>query len=176
MAGGTYLVKENPSLRSRLESLSAQQRDLEYRTHELQQQLRQAQRRSESAGHKVENGAATGRAELPSSHRCFWWQAPPARKRVSINSCSIAGLRSHRLKYSLSPGTTIRVFALISVARGGRKILTLADVPRRGRAGGYIVSMDLAASPLSTAGYEIALKDCATASLRGKSATTTSVL
>jgi hypothetical protein len=152
VAGGTWLVIENASMRSRVSFLETQRRDLEIRTQGLKQELSQAQTRADFG-------------KPPS-------EAPPrslVASLVLMPGLTRAGSRVEQLvldrgtqiahiEIQLEPRDEYPHFRADLHTRSGKEILALADLARRRTGDGYSVSMDLPASALSTGEYELALK------------------
>ena len=65
VAGGSWLVIENASMRSRVSALEAQRRDLEVRAQGLKQELGQAQTRAEGLAAQVRNTPTAEGAHTP---------------------------------------------------------------------------------------------------------------
>jgi hypothetical protein len=158
IAGASWLVLENASMRSRVSALRAQRRDLEVREQGLTRDLSQAQSRADSLAAQMQNRQSS---EGP--------RAPLVASLVLMAGLSRAETRVEQL--ALSPGALIAHieiqlearddfprFRADLHARSGREILVLSDLVRRRAGGRYTVSIDVPASALGTGEYELALK------------------
>jgi hypothetical protein len=159
VAGGTWLVIENDSMRSRVSVLEAQRRELELRTNGLKQELGQAQSRAEGLAAQAQN--RPGPSEAP--------RAPLVASLVLMGGVSRAesrveqlvldrGTQIAQIKIQLEDRDDYPRFRAELRTRSGREILSLGDLSRRRAGEGFMVSMDLPAGTLATGEYELTLK------------------
>jgi hypothetical protein len=152
LAGGTWLIVENASMRSRMASLEAQQQELQRGKQSLEQSLREAQNRPQV--NPLPQPAP--RTPLVAS---LVLMAGPTRGETRVDQLVIhRGVQLARVEIPLEPRDEFSRYRVDLRTRAGKEILTLSDLPRRRSGEGFSVAIDLASSVLSSGDYELALK------------------
>lgn len=158
VAGGTWLVIENASMRGRVSALEAQRRDMEVREQGLKQELRQAQTRVDSLAAQMQNRPSPEAARTPLVASLVL-MAGLSRAETRVDQLTLGPeAQVARIVIQLEARDDYPRFRAELRTRSGRDILILSDLlPRRATAGNS-VSMDVPASALGTGEYELALK------------------
>ena len=158
VAGGSWLVVENASMRSRVSLLETQRRDLEIRTQGLKQELSQAQTRADGLAAQMQSPPSSegSRGSLVASLVLM-----PGLSRAESRVEQLVldrGTQIAHIEIQLEPRDEYVRFRADLHTRSGKEILALGDIARRRVGDGYTVSMDIPASALGTGEYELALK------------------
>jgi hypothetical protein len=158
VAGGTWLIVENASMRSRLLAMEAARRDLEGRARVLGQELSQAQARAEglvalTPEQRTPSGIAHSLDRLPDPD-C---RSLPGRVAHRTNDAR-RGTQIAHIEIQVEPRDDYPGFRAEVHTRGGKEVLSFGGLVRRSTGDAQSVSMDLPASALPTGEYEIALK------------------
>ena len=148
VAGGSWLVVENASMRSRVSMLEAQRRDLEMRSQRLQRDLAaQVQSRPASEGPRTPIVASL--VLMPGLSR-----APSRTEQLVLDR----GVQVAHIEIQLEPRDEYPRFRADLRTRSGKEVLVLGSLVPRRTGDGYTVSMDIPASVLATEEYELGLK------------------
>ena len=159
VAGGSWLVIENASMRSRALALETQRRDLEVRAQGLKRELGQAQTRAEGlAAPPVRNPPTTEGAHTPLVASLVLMPGL-SRAESRVEQLTLSPEAQHaRIVIHLEARDDYPRFRAELRTRSGRDILALSDLHPRRATTGSSVSMDVPASALGTGEYELALK------------------
>src|SRR5262245_7437230 len=157
VAGPSWLVVENTSMRSRVAALETQGRDLQEQAGELRQQLGEEQNRAGSLAAQLQQQAPTGTP------------TPSVASLVLLPGVSRAENRREQLV--LNPSAQIAHIEIQLEARdnyprfraelrtlSGDEVLIRGNLSKSRRGAGYAVSFDTPASALNAGEYELALK------------------
>jgi hypothetical protein len=150
VAGISWLIVQNGAMRPRVGRVEAERRAGEIREETLRQRLAaQAQKEQPPAPHVGPSPAVASLVLLPGLTR-----SEERVKRLSLNS----SVQIVHVTIQLEGRDDYPRFRVEVRTRGGRKVLTLENVPKRRTDAGYSVSFDLPASALSPGQYEVVLK------------------
>jgi hypothetical protein len=158
VAGGSWLVIENASMRSRVSALEGQRRDLEVRAQGLQRELSQAQTRADGLAAQMQHRPSSEGSRTPSIASLVLL---PGLSRAESRIEQLVldrGAQIAHIEIQLEPRDDYPRFHADLHTRSGKEILALGDLIRRRTGDGYTVSMDVPTSALVTGEYELALK------------------
>ena len=157
VAGGSWLLIENASMRSRVSVLEAQRRDLEVRAQGLKQELGQAQTRAEGLAAQVRNAPTAEGAHTPLVASLVLMPGlSRAESRVEQLTLSPEA-QVARIVIQLEARDDYPRFRAELRTRSGRDILARNDLHLRRATTENSVSMDVPASALGSGEYELAL-------------------
>jgi hypothetical protein len=154
VAGGTWLVVENLSMKSRLSVMEAARHDLEGRTQSLRQELSQAQSRALTA----KNNAPSAALPTPLIATLSLLAGPSRAESRTEQIVLGHETQIARIEVLLEPRDDYARFRAEVRTRGGKEVLSFGSLVRRGTGDAQSVSMDVPASALSTGEFEISLK------------------
>jgi hypothetical protein len=158
VAGGTWLVIENESMRSRVSALEAQRRELELRTNGLKQELSQSQSRADGLAAQAQNRPSSEAPRTPLVASLVL-MGGVSRGESRVEQLVLdRGAQIAQIKIQLEDRDDYPRFRAELRTRNGKEILSLGDLTRRRSGEGFMVSMDLPASTLTTGEYELTLK------------------
>jgi hypothetical protein len=150
VAGGTWLIVENASVRTRLAETEEARRDLEASAQSLRQELSQAQIRAAAP-----KPAATPSTPLIAS---LFLMAGPTRAESRIEQIALSrGVQIAHIEIQLDARDDYPRFRAQLQTRSGREILSFAALERKGTGDAQTVSLDVPAGLLANGDYEIAL-------------------
>ena len=155
VAGASWFMVENRSIRSQMAAIETQRRDLETRQAELQRQLGQEQNRASALAEELQKRPTPG--------------APAVASLVLLPGLSRA--ETTRAQLALKPVEQLAHIEILLEARDdyprftaelrtgrGDEVLTRSNLSRRRTAAGYVVGFDVPTSALEAAEYELTLK------------------
>jgi hypothetical protein len=148
VAGGSWLVIENASMRSRVSMLEAQRRDLEMRAQRLQRDLT-AQSQNPPSVEGPRTPLVASLVLMPGLSR-----AASRTEQLVLDR----GVQIAHIEIQLEPRDEHPRFRADLRTRSGKEILVLGDLLPRRTGDGYTVSMDVPVSVLATEEYELGLK------------------
>ena len=158
VAGGSWLVIENASMRSRVLALETQRRDLEVRAQGLKRELGQAQTRAEGLAAQMQNPPAPGGERTPLVASLMLLPGL-SRAESRVEQLTVGpDAQIARIVIQLEARDNYPRFRAELRTRGGRDIMALSDLHPRRATTGNSVSMDVPASALGSGEYELALK------------------
>jgi hypothetical protein len=158
VAGGSWLVIENASMKARVSALEAQRRDLEVRAQGLKQGLGQAQTRAEGLAAQVRKTPTAEGAHTPLVASLMLMPGlSRAESRVEQLTLG-AEAQVARIVIQLEARDDYPRFRAELRTRSGRDVLALSDLRAHGATTGNSVSMEVPASALGSGEYELALK------------------
>jgi len=158
VAGGTWLIVENASMRSHLLSMEAARRDLEGRAQTLRQELSQAQTRAEGRAAVTQNNAPSTASRSPLIASLILIAGPSRAESRTEQMVLGRGAQIAHIEIQVEPRDDYPRFRAEVHTRGGKEVLSFGGLVRRSTGDAQSVAMDLPASALSTGEYEIALK------------------
>jgi hypothetical protein len=158
VAGGSWLVIDNASMRARVLALEAQRHVLELRAQGLKQELGQAQTRAEGLAAQVRNPSMAEGTRTPLVASLMLMPGlSRAESRVEQLTLG-AEAQVARIVIQLETRDDYPRFRAELRSRSGRDILSLSALHPRRATTGNSVSMDVPASALGGGEYELALK------------------
>jgi len=158
IAGGSWMVIENASMRARVSALEGQRHDLEVRAQGLKQELGQAQTRAEGLAAQVRNPSTPEGTRTPLVASVVLMPGlSRAESRVEQLTLG-AEAQIARIVIQLEARDDYPRFRAELRTRSGRDVLALSDLHPRRATTGNSVSMDVPASALESGEYELALK------------------
>src|SRR5215471_7212095 len=148
-AGGSWLIVQNTSMRSRVTVLEAQRRDLEIREQELRHEL---------AVHSQQQ-STTRVGVLPPVVASLVFSPGLTRAETRVEQLVLnPSVQIAHVEIQLESRDDYPRFRVELRKRSGDDVLTQGNLPKRRTTVGYSVSFDVPASALLPGEYELALK------------------
>ena len=155
VAGASWFMVENRSIRSQMAALETQQRDLETREEQLRRQLSEEQNRAGTLAEELQKRPTPGAPAFASLVLL------PGLSRAETNRAQLALKPSEqlaRIEILLEPRDDFPRFTAELRTGRGDEVLARSNLSRRRTAAGYVVAFDVPTSALETADYELTLK------------------
>jgi hypothetical protein len=161
VAGVSWLVIQNTSMRSRMAALEVQRRAVETREQSLRRQLQEEQDRAASLASQLQQKQVPEGARAPLLASLVLL-AGLSRAETRVAQLALtASMQIARIEIQLEPRDDYPRFRAELRTRSGEEVLIRSNLPKRRADAGYAVSFDVPARALRTGEYELGLKGIA---------------
>jgi hypothetical protein len=153
VAGASWLVVHNASMRARVAALEAQRRNLESREQALQQKL------SEERARAAQGPGPSSETPRPPLLASLVFVPGLSRAESSVQRLVLdPSVQLARIEIQLEPRDDFPRFRAELRTRRGEEVFTQSNLRKRQSSGGSVVTFDVPATALAVGEYELALK------------------